>query len=66
MPALVTALLQGYADGSTSALQLIEQWIRGQGLEPKPASAAALKPREIAEIYCAIGDVREDDDVETD
>lgn len=56
MPALLTALLGGYVEGSTSALQLVEQWVRKQGLEAREGDAPRLTKAEVARLYAEIAE----------
>jgi hypothetical protein len=63
LPAVIEALARGFVRKHPSALELVEQWVREEGLEPEPQRAVPLHVREIAMIYAAIGDpeIKEDE-----
>jgi hypothetical protein len=62
---LLSALLQGYVEGSTSALQLVEQWIQRERPRRTPGDVKPLSKKEISALYSEIGEP-EGDDVKAD
>lgn len=53
--ALMEALTRGFINKHPSALAMVDQWIRDEGLETKPVIAPNLNRNEIAQIYARIG-----------
>lgn len=63
LPALLEALVRGFVTKHPSALAMVDQWVRDEGLEKRPAPGPVIKDRELAELYAAIARGQEDTDV---
>lgn len=55
LPALMEALARGYISKHPSALAMVDQWVREEGLGREHPQGPSLSKRDLEEVYAAIG-----------